>query len=325
MKKLISAILVFAMIFGLYACSKPAEVNDAPVSFNVLGLKGPTGMGMAKMIADSKAGSLKDNYNFTIISDPTMISSALITGEQDIAAVPLNMASVLYNKTKGGVKILAINTLGTLYILSKDGSVKSLEDLKGKTIVTSGQGATPEYALNYLLEKKGLKDDVKVEYLAEHSEVAAKILSGKADVVMLPDPNVTVVTSKDSSIKIAVDVTKEIESATGIKFAMGCVVARTEFIENNKENKAIERFLNDYKASIDYVNSAEDAGELIAQAGIIDNAGMAKKAIKTSNITFISGEEMVKTANDNFRILFEANPASVGGSMPDENFFYKAQ
>lgn len=324
MKKVISALLAIVMVFSLYACTDkktPTEpVDTTPTTVNIFGLKGPTGMGMAKMIADAKTGKYKDNYNFSIISDPQMIAPALTTGEQDIAACPLNMASTLYNKTKGQVQVLAVNTLGTLYILDRSGTVNSLQDLKGKTVVTSGQGLTPEYALNYLLEKSGLKNDVKVEFKSEHSEVAAAILSGKADVVMLPDPNVTVVTTKDSNVKIAVDITKEIEAASGVKFAMGCIIARKQFVDENPA--AVDEFLKNYKASIDYVNTAEDAGQLIADAGIIDNAVMAKKAIPTSKIAFISGDEMKKVVFDNLEILFNADAKSVGGVMPDDNLCY---
>ena len=331
-KKIISMALAAVMMLSLCACGNAAkqdETTAAPttayqsVKMNVLGLKGPTGMGMAKLIADDKASKTANDYNVSIIADPTQIASAITTGEQDIVACPLNMSAALYNKTKGGVQVLAVNTLGTLYILDKTGTVKSLADLKGKTIVTSGQGATPEYAINYILDKNGLKDDVKVEYLSEHSEVATAILTGKADIVMLPEPNVTVVTTKNSDIKIAINLTDEWNKVSDAKLAMGCIIGRTEYIKQNPA--AVAKFLEEYKASVDFINSDATAGQLIADAGILDAAPIAQKAIKTSNITFVSGADMKTMVQSNLNVLFTANPKSVGGAMPNDDFYYTAK
>ncbi|MBQ7549598.1 MAG: ABC transporter substrate-binding protein [Clostridia bacterium] len=333
MKKVLSLALAAIMVLALCSCSTNGDgktttaANDATtteayqaVDMNVLGLKGPTGMGMAKMISDSKTNGTANNYKFTISGDPTSVVAGITTGEYDIAACPMNMASVIYNKTNGGVKILAINTLGILHILDKTGTVKQLSDLKGKTVVTSGQGASPEYILNYILEKNGLKDDVKVEYLSEHSEVATAILTGKADIVMLPEPNVTVVTSKDSSVKIAIDMTQEWNKISDVQLAMGAVIARKDFVEKN--GKAVDKFLEEYKNSVDYINTSAEAGTAIAEAGIVDNAALAQKAIPGSNITLLTGAQLKAAAEANLNVLFTANPASVGGKLPGADFYY---
>lgn len=312
MKRIISVITVLAMVFCLFGCNAN---SDNAKQINIVALKGPTGMGMSKMIADKN-----ENYNFSVISDPTMIASYLSGGDADIAACPLNMASVLYNKMNKDIRILAINTLGTLYILDNSGKIKAPSDLKGKKIVTSGRGSTPEYVLNYLLESYNIKDDVEVEYKSEHSEVAAAVLSGEAEVVMLPEPNVSVVTTKNKNINIAIDVTKTIEEKNGFQFAMGCIIAKKSFTEENK--KAVEKFLDEYKRSIEYINSSDEAGKIICEAGIIDNESIAQKSIKTSNIVFVDGEKMKDIAQSNFTFLFNSNPKSVGGKLPDESIFY---
>ena len=219
-------------------------------------------------------------------------------------------------------RILAVNTLGTLYILDKTGTVNSLADLKGKKIVASGQGATPEYAINYILEKNNLTNDVDIEYLSEHSEVATAILTGKADIVMLPEPNVTVVTTKDSSVKIAINLTEEWEKVSDTKLAMGCIIGRTEYVKANPA--AVSKFLEEYKSSVDYINTNDGAGQLIADAGILDAAAIAQKAIKTSNITLVTGNDMKTMVSANLNVLFTANAKSVGGAMPGDDFYYTA-
>lgn len=323
MKRTISLILSLLLVILLCSCGKTGTGSGTGKSYNITVLKGPTGMGFSKMIYDCRNSDEKDAYKFNIISDPTMIVSSLATGEADIAACPLNMAALLYNKTQGNIRILAVNTMGTLYILDRTGTVHSISDLEGKTLVTSGKNTVPAYVLQYLLDNAGLTEKVNIEYKSEHSEVAAAILSGNAEIVMLPEPNVSVVISKDSSIQAAVDVSAELKNLTGTDLAMGCIIAKKKFVDENVENDGIERFLKNYEKSIDYINSKSNAGKIISEVGIVDDSAIAQKAVPGSSIVFLSGDEMVSVVNDNFKILFDENPVSLGGKIPDEDIFYK--
>ncbi len=289
---------------------------------NVYTLKGPTGMGMAEMIADEKDEDDKDR-NFTVVSAPEEISAAIINGDADVAACPVNLASVLYNKTQGRVKLLALNTLGVTYIVTNGVEINSIEDLRGKTIVSAGQGATPEYILNKLLTDSGLTvgEDVTVEYKSEHSDVASLIVAGEAEIALLPEPNVTSATVQNADVKVALDLTKEWEAKYGTKLVQGCVIARKDFADAYAGE--IDEFLEEYKESVEFINKATDeAAQMIVDAGIIPKAPLAKKAIPNSYITFIAGDEMVTLTKDNLQVLFDANSASVGGTLPNEDFYY---
>lgn len=331
MKKFLCVLLAVLMVASLAACgattqqetttAEPTTLAPTGVSVNIASLKGPTGIGTAKLMSDNDAGTSLNKYNFTLSSDPTEISAGIISGSFDIAACPLNLASVLYKKTNGNVQMLAINTLGVLYILSSDPSVTSIADLAGKTVVASGQGATPEYVLNYLLEKNGIKDKVTVEYKSEHSEAATLAASGDAEIVLLPEPNVTAAMTQNSELKIAVNVTTEFEKATGVSLAMGCVIVRKDFAQANPD--AVKAFMSEYKNSISYVSSnINETATLCETYGIIPKAAVALKAIPNCNITFVSGAEMKTMATENLNVLFAANASSVGGTMPGEDFWY---
>ena len=223
-KKVSALIIAVIMLLSFASCTIGDKTPKATnTQINITMLKGPTGIGAVKLMSDSDAGNTLNKYTFSLSSDPTDISGGIVNGSIDIAACPLNLASVLYKKTNGNVQMLAINTLGTLYIVSKDPTITKLADLEGKTIVTAGQGATPEYVLNYLLEKNGLTDKVTVEYKSEHAEVATLALSGEADTVLLPEPNVTAVLSKSENFAVAVDLSKEFENVSGVSLAMGCI------------------------------------------------------------------------------------------------------
>lgn len=294
-------------------------------------LKGPTGMGMVKLFAQNEAKASANRYEPLIVGAPEEIVAKISSGEIDIAAVPTNLAATLYNKTGGGVRILALNTLGVLYILEKGDTVKSIADLKGKTLYATGQGSTPEFILNYLLKQNGIDPakDLNIVYKTEHSELAALALSGGANLVMLPEPFVTTLLSKDAGFKTVIDVTEEWTSTTrkvGISdsvLSMGCVIVRKAFAEENKD--AVNAFLDEYKASIQFVNdtaSAEDAALLIAKYEIMASSALAKAAIPNCNIVFIDGEAMKTQIANLYNVFFMADPKSIGGAMPGDDFYY---
>ena len=269
--------------------SSKQEAEKADI--NIIGLKGPTALGMLQIMENNEAGQANNNYHFTLVGAPDEITSKLISGEVDIAAVPTNLASVLYNKTEGGVKLLALNTLGVLYMVTKNEEVASIADLKGKTIYATGEGSTPQYALEYILTQNGLdpKTDVNIVYKSEHAEILPLMVSGEATIALLPQPFVTQALAKDADIKVALDMTEEWDKCVtdGSQLTMGCVVARTEFVEENKE--AVDRFLEEYAASVEFVNgNVEDAAALSGKFDVIAEA-VAAKAIPECNIALREG------------------------------------
>lgn len=306
-----------------------SESEAAPaeqINVRIATLKGPTGMGMAKLMDDSANSLTTNKYEFTIASAPDEVTAAVVAGNVDIAAVPSNLAAALYKKTNGGVQVAAINTLGVLYVLENGNTINSIADLKGKTIVASGQAATPEYAIRYILEKNGIDPDkdVTIEYKAEHSELATLMTSGDVTIGLLPEPNVTAVLSGNKDVRIALNLTDEWNKVAddGSALIMGCVIVNKDFAEKNKA--AVDAFLDEYKASVEYANADNQAAaQLIEKYGIVPKAAVAMKALPNCNIVYIDGDEMKTKLTGFFNVLFEANPKSVGGAVPDDNIFYK--
>ena len=321
MKKLLAILLTLTLAVGLLSGCK--DNNDNGVQTRVLALKGPTGIGMAKMMDDAKDDNSK--YTFTVAAQPTEATAAIVGDKVDIAAVPTNLASTLYNKTQKGIKMIAINTLGSLYILENGNEINSFEDLRGKTIYATGQGANPEYVLNYLLEKNGLKvgEDVKIEFKAEHAELAALMASGKCVLGMLPEPNVSSAMAQNKDLRIALNLNDEWNKVADedSKLTMGCVIVSEKFLDEHP--KLVNQFLKDLEASINYANdNPKEAGTLCETFGIVPKAALATKAIPNCNLTFISGKNMKKAINGYLNLLFEANASSVGGQLPDEEFYF---
>ena len=299
---------------------EPAE----PVTIRLGGLKGPTSIGLVKLLEDAKNGETVNNYEFTMAAAADELTPKLLKGELDVLAVPANLASILYNRSEGGVKMIAVNTLGVIYIVEKGSEeIHSLEDLRGKTIYATGKGTTPEYALTYLLSQSGLdiEKDVTMEWKSEPTEVVATISTMDTAVAMLPQPFVTVAGTKVDGLRTALDLTQEWESLdNGSSFITAGLVVRADFAEENPE--ALRVFLEEYKASTDYVNAnTADAAVLVEQYDIV-NAKIADIAIPYCNIVCIPGEAMQTMLSGYLQVLFDQNPASVGGALPEEDFYW---
>ena len=307
---------------------EPQEDAADPIDINIMALKGPTAMGMVQFMDQADTGALTDNhYHFTITAVTDEASAALGSGTTDIAAIPANLASVLYNNTDGAIQVLAINTLGVVYIVERGETIQSVEDLRGKTIYASGKGTTPEYALNYVLSQNGIDPatDVTMEWKSEQAECLSALLADENAIAMLPQPFVTTAQTQSPDIRVALDLTEEwdkCQSGSDAPSTMvtGVVVARTAFAEEHPE--AVSAFLDHYKDSVDFVtgNTAE-AAQLVGQFDIVP-AQVAEKALPACNITFIEGGEMQEKLSGYLSVLFEQNPQSVGGALPDEGFYY---
>ena len=302
------------------------EETPEAVTTRIAALKGPTAMGMVKLMQDdpqSESGAL---YDFTLAGSADEVTPALIKGELDMACVPANLASVLYNKTKGEIVTLAVNTLGVLYIVEQGEEVQTMADLAGKTIVAAGKGSTPEYALRYLLKENGIDPDkdVTIDWKSEHSECVAALASGSATIALLPQPFVTVAQTKIEGLRMALDLNAEwdaLENGSGL--ITGVVVARKAFVEEHPA--AVDAFLQAYADSVAWVNgNTADAAQLISAFGIIEAAPVAEKALPYCNIVCITGEELAEKLPGYLQVLYDAEPASVGGALPGDDFCYGA-
>lgn len=352
-KKLLSLALTLALALSLAGCGKTdpqdtgaedqtqtEEQTEEPVSehYTIAALKGPTAMGLVKLMsdADEKAAQLLDSskpyegevgnlYTFTLAASADEVSPLLMKGELDMACVPANLAAVLYQKTEGDIVTLAVNTLGVLYIVENGNAVTSMADLAGKTIVASGKGSTPEYALRYLLSENGLDPDadVTIDWKSEHSECVTALATGAATIAMLPQPFVTVAENKISGLRTALDLTEQWDTLdNGSALLTGVIVARREVVEQNPA--AVDAFLKDYAGSVEWVNAnPADAAELIGSYGIVESA-VAEKALPHCNIVCITGGEMKDKLSGYLQVLFDADASSVGGALPGDDFYYGA-
>ena len=355
-KKLLAMGLSLAMALSLAACGqKAAEEEPAeqptqteepaapeapdftPAEFKIAALKGPTAMGLVELMSLSDMAnemvegkedvvSTGNTYDFTLAGSADEVTPALIKGDLDMACVPANLAAVLYGKTNGAVEVLAVNTLGVLYIVENGDAIQSMADLKGQTIVAAGKGSTPEYALRYLLTENGIDpdNDVTIDWKSEHSECVAALASGQATIALLPQPFVTVAQTKIEGLRMALDLTAEWDKLdNGSGLITGVIVARRDVVEANPG--AVDHFLQDYAISVEWVNdNPADAAQLIAEYGIIEAAPVAEIALPYCNIVCITGSEMKDKLSGYLQVLADAEPASVGGALPGDDFYYGA-
>lgn len=312
-KKVLSLVGASVLVFSV-GCrqQKALEVMD------IATLNGPTGMGMTKVIADQN-----QNYHITIYQSPDEITGKIISGELEIACVPSNLAAVLNTKTKQNICLLGVNTLGVLYLVEKGESLTDLSDLKGKKILASGQGSTPEYILNQLLEGAGLQvgKDVEVQYFSNHTEVINALLAEESTIALLPEPHVTIAMTKAPEVKRAIDLNAAWEKQEGTNLPMGVMIARADFIKEHPDE--IESFLEDYLESVTFVNTEPvEAAQMMAEVGLFEKAEIAEKAIPNAHIVWEQGQEARNDLEAFYNILKDENPKAIGGNLPDESFYY---
>ena len=347
-KKVLSAVLALAMAASLAACGStatasstepasepaateaPAETTETAAEsagIRIAGLKGPTTMGLVNLIAQAEAGQTAQDYAFTMYGAADELVPLLVKGELDAAAIPANLAATLYQKTSGALEVACINTLGVLYVVELGNNIQSVEDLKGATIVTTGKGTTPEYVLRYVLSQNGIDPDkdVTIDYLSEATEVAARLTTPTTDsstiVAMLPQPFVTsVVAQSKGGVRVALDMNEEWQKVAGSRLVTGVTVVRKEFAEANPDVMA--QLMTDYAASVESVTAdLSGTAALCEQYGVVAKAALAEKALPSCNIVFETGDEMKTDLTAYLQVLYDADPASVGGALPGEDFY----
>lgn len=326
LKKILAGAVAAMMLFSFASCKdNPAEGGSdieetaAPttsyvreVKTKIASLSGPLGVGIAKLAADRDYA-----YETTLYSDAAQISELIKNGSADIAVLPVNLAAKLYNETNGAVKILAVNTLGVFHILEKGDSIKSISDLRGKTVYAVGEGALPEYLLNAVLDKNGLGGGVNVKFAADYNEISALVSEGKADVVMLPEPYASTV----QGMRYALDLSDEWGKAYETPFTQGVIVARAEYIENNPEY--IETFLMQNEVSVNFlVEVPQMNGTLAYESGYFESVELGDASIPRCNPSFIRGEKMKTAVSAVFDMLYDADPELIGGKIPDNGIYY---
>lgn len=317
-KKFLWMLVVCAVLFSAVAVG----AQDAPL--NVAAMTGPTAMGLARLMDQAETNPVEFPYVFDVYGTPDEVVTDLVTEKLDAAAIPCNLASVLYNKTEGKIGVAAINTLGVLYMVETGDTVKSVDDLKGQTIYALGKGATPDMVLTYVLQQNGLdpQKDVTIEFKSEATEIAAMMKETTEPIIaLLPQPFVTVAMMQNDKVRIALDMTEEWNAVTdGNDLVTGCLVVRKPVLEDRTET--FEKFMADYAQSAQFANDhIEETAALIEKIGIVPKAAIAAKALPYCNITLITGADMKKLEEAYLNVLFSMNPKTIGGKLPGEDFY----
>ena len=320
MKKLFCLLFAAIMMLSLAACGAKPQTGE----MNVYVLAGPTGIGAVNLWAKAEAGETQNSYKFNLVAANDEILAAISKGEADIAAVATNLASTLYNKTEGNVTVLAVNTLGVLSILTNGTELNTVADLKGKTLYSPGQGANPEYILRNVLEGNGLDpdNDLTIKFVGDGSELPAIWAKEPEAVIMAPQPVATSILMKYETAKTAFDMTTEWEKISGASnLMMGCVIVRNEYLEKNPG--VVKTFMKEYEESVNAAKAdAAATGTLCEKYGIIPKAAIATKAIPSCGLTYVDGADMKTRLSAYLDIMFKANPKSVGGALPADDFYY---
>ena len=326
MNKLMKAAAAMALVFSVGCSSQPSAAEETPaaeeeaVTLKVGSLKGPTSLGLLNMMKSSEEGTTEGSYEFNIVPAADELAAGIVGEDYDIVLVPANLASVLYKKTEGKVSVIDINTLGVLYCVSADDSITSVKDLAGKTVVTTGQGTTPEYTLRYLLAQNGV-EDCTLDFRSEATEVVAALKQDASLVAVLPQPFATAAQIQNEDLKANFSLSDAWDELGGdSRMVTGVTVVKNSVLEEHPG--AVAKFLNDHAASVEASKDTDKTSELAVEYGIVEKAPVAKKALPNCALVCLTGEEMKTALSGYLKVLFEADPASVGGALPEDGFYY---
>ena len=328
MRKVTAAALSFAMLGALLTGCGSGKAEEK-VTVKVGALKGATTLGLLPLEDKAANGEAGENYEFSMMTAADELLPMMIKGELDIALLPSNVASILYQKTNGGVTVIDINTLGVLYMVSGDSSVTGVEDLAGRTIYLTGKGTTPDYVLHYILSGNGMDadSDCTLEYKSEATEVAALLAENPDAIGLLPQPFVTAACAQNDALSVILDMNAEwekLQGEDGSRLVTGVTVVRNEFLQEHEN--AVATFMEEHQASAQSMNSdVENGAKLAAASEIIAKEPIALKAIPKCNITYIDGADMKQALSGYLEVLYEQNPESIGGAMPGDDFYYVPQ
>lgn len=323
MKRMFIVTIGMLLLMGVLVACGDKEIPDVQV--RVGGMKGPTSMGLLCLKEETEAGTAEGQYSFTMVTAADELLPLMLKNELDIALVPANVASILYQKSEGAVAVIDINTLGVLYMVSGDETIDEVADLNGRTIYLTGKGTTPDYVLKYILSGNGLSEgDVTLEYKSEPTEVAALLAENPQAIGLLPQPFVTVACTQNEALGVVMDMNEQwslLQGEDGSRMVTGVTVVRKEFLDENEE--AVLLFMKEHKESTEAINADPEHGAvLVVAAGILGKEPIAKKAIPNCNITYIDGEEMKQALSGYLQVLFEQDKTSVGGVLPADDFYY---
>ena len=336
---------------GSAAQSAASSIESVdPVQVNVASLKGPTSIGLVSFMAQAEANNTHNSFNFSIAGTADEILPGLISGSVDIALIPANAASMVYNKTSGGVQVIDVNTLGVLYVVTGDTNVNSISDLAGKTVVMTGKGTTPECVMNYLLDKAGIASQVTLEFKSEATEVAAVLANDASTIAVLPEPYVTSVCAQNAEVSARVSLTSEWDAlqegsagagssasassasagsasagsaSTGEsagQLVTGVTVVRSEFLQEHPQ--AVAEFLQGQQQSVATVNEdPASAASLVVEYGIIQKEALAQKAIPNCNLVCLTGDTMKNALSGYLEVLYNQDASLIGGALPANDFY----
>jgi NitT/TauT family transport system substrate-binding protein len=330
-RRILAVILSALMLIAMAACGgneqPAANVSGTDTAaqrtpINVFALKGPTGISFAELAVNAKTATTGNDYSVSFVASPDEMVGKIANGEADIACVPTNLAASLYKKTNGDIKVCAVTTLGVMYLIDLDGNTKSISDLEGKKVYATAPGSNPEYILDYILKNNQVNADV--EFKSEHAELATLMIAGDARIGMLPEPFVTQVMAKAPATASVIDMQAEWEKLpNSAQIASGVIIVKNDFIENNKE--AFDLFMNDFVQSTEFaLSNVDKTADYCVELEIIGAKPVAVSAIPRCNIVALTGDDMKNAVSGFLGVLFEANPQSIGGTLPDDNFYYFA-
>ncbi|HPT20665.1 MAG TPA: ABC transporter substrate-binding protein [Bacteroidales bacterium] len=315
-------LIILSIAFLISGCGNPGPDTGKTQAFTIATLKGPSSMGMIRMIDSLKRGSVH-KIEVMILNEPIQVRKMMIDGSADFAILPTTMAAIVYNKGME-YRLVAIPVWGTLYLFGSDTTITRWADLRGKKVNLMARGMTPDVLFRYLLQKNGInpENDISLDYtFPTHIDLANAIASGQADLGVISEPLASMAMERNKNLRLIFDLDDEWKKIEGIPITETAFMAKKSVLKNNRQ--MVEKLLSSYDASTRWVNQNPDsAAALMVKYDILPNSNVAISSIPRSNLNFVRAKDVKSQIEDYLNVFYNMNPDIIGGKIPDEDFIY---
>ena len=281
-----------------------------------------------------KRDALKDvakEVEFRLWKNPDELRAMAIKGDVDFVALPTNTAAILNNKGID-LKLLNVSVWGILGMISRDNTIKSLKDFKGKKIAVPFRADMPDIVFKQLLKRQGLnpKKDFELVYVSTPIDAMQMLILRRVDHSLLAEPAISVALRRTKSFPVSI-VAPELYRSVDLQKEWGDIFktngdvpeAGMAVLGGMKDEHVIKRFQEEYdKSLLWYQNHPKEAGKLVAdEIDMLSEDGVSD-SIKHVRLKSVSASLAKKDLEFFFNILKEEDPKSIGSKLPKDSFYY---
>lgn len=318
----------------LFSAFNATATTNTALPVKKLVLAGPpagVSNGLIHLLANDGLAELADEVEFILWSNPDQLRALALNGKVDFIAMPTNVAANLYNRG-APLKLLNISQWGALWMISRDPNMKTLADFKGQEIAIPFRADMPDIVFTHLAERQGLtpNKDFKLNYTATPMDAMQLLIMRRIDHALLSEPAVSMALRKTKSFPVSL-IAPELHRSVNLQQEWSRVMgtearipqAGIAVMGNKADNpQLVARFEEAYAQATRWCqeNQQKCAEEVAAKIPMLSAEAVADALAAQGNY-YATAFDAQQELEAFLEILLAKQPASVGGKLPNADFY----